>query len=160
MSVETETIFSPCRKYRYTLWRVWDGSLPYIQFVGLNPSTADETQDDPTIRRCVAFAKAWGDGGLLMTNLFAWRDTDPEAMKKAKEPVGQDNDSWLTFYAPQAQVVVAAWGKHGAFMGRGVYVKGLFAEQGVQLHCLRTIGSGAPEHPLYLPKDLKPILMT
>src|SRR5690348_9819680 len=94
-----ETVFSQCRKYRYTLWRQWgdvrsgfamelwpadraDKSRQYVQFIGLNPSTADETQDDPTVRRCIGFSKAWGYGALCMTNAFAWRDTDPEKMKR------------------------------------------------------------------------------
>jgi hypothetical protein len=153
-----ETVFSPDRLYRYTLWRVWGADLPFVQFIGLNPSTADETKDDPTIRRCIGFAKAWGYGALCMTNLFAWRATDPGDMMVAREPIGEENDMWLKGVAAEAQTIVAAWGKNGSFLGRGVRVKGMISEI-KPLHCLRTIGSGAPEHPLYLPKDLKPILL-
>src|SRR4051794_22888220 len=91
------TIFSDCRKYRYVLWRDWTdlliGDQGYAQFICLNPSTADEVQNDPTIRRCIQFAKDFGCSALCMTNLFAWRDTDPKAMMKVPEPVGPDNDS-------------------------------------------------------------------
>ena len=80
-------VFSPCRTYRYALSRVWAADKPYALFIGLNPSTADETLDDPTIRRCIDFAKRWGYGGLVMANLFAYRATDPAVMKRAAEPV-------------------------------------------------------------------------
>ena len=93
MNLARETVFSPCRRWRYTLWRDWmddvleleeragNNSAKYAMFIGLNPSTADETRDDPTVRRCVGFAKSWGYGALCMTNIFAWRDTDPAGMK-------------------------------------------------------------------------------
>lgn len=83
------------RKYRYTLTRIWDETKPKVMFIGLNPSTADETKDDPTIIRCINFAKSWGYGGLEMTNLFAFRATNPKVMKNEKEPIGKDNDTWL-----------------------------------------------------------------
>lgn len=157
------TTFSPCRKYRYTLWRTWDyeygentrGEVqpPYVQFIGLNPSTADETQDDPTIRRCKAFAKAWGFGAMCMTNLFAWRDTDPKKMKKVPSPIGEDNDKWLAEIASGASVIIAAWGKDGSHLYRGTKVKQLIPN----LKCLRKNKDGSPEHPLYLPSNLTPI---
>src|SRR5688572_21429898 len=127
MKTERRTIFSPCRKYRYTLWREWDMHNPsYCQFIGLNPSTADEVQDDPTVRRCIDFAKRWGFGALCMTNAFAWRDTDPEEMKKVPFPIaetgdspafpyyGNKNDYWIGSVAREASLIVAAWGKDGA----------------------------------------------
>ena len=88
-------VFSPCRTYRYALSRVWAADKPYALFIGLNPSTADETLDDPTIRRCIDFAKRWGYGGLVMANLFAYRATNPSEMKAATDPVGVANDEWL-----------------------------------------------------------------
>lgn len=157
-----ETVFSPCRKYRYTLWREWsmehvEGATAddenYVQFIGLNPSTADETLDDPTIRRCKAFAKSWGYKAMCMTNIFAWRDTDPEQMKKQIEPVGIDNDRWITEIASQAHVIVAAWGKHGKHMYRANAVKRLIPN----VKCLKKNGDGSPQHPLYLPATLQPI---
>lgn len=148
------TVFSPCRQYRYELWRKW-GSLSstYAMFVGLNPSTADETTDDPTIRRCIAYAKAWGYGGLCMTNLFAFRATDPKVMMAADDPVGPDNDEHLHSAASSAGVVVAAWGVHGTFGGRHRTVR----DRLQNLHYLRLTKDGHPGHPLYLPANLRPV---
>jgi len=144
--------FSPDRLYRYDLWRTWIGGEGYAMFVGLNPSTADETQDDPTIRRCIAFAKAWGYAGLCMTNLFAFRAKDPEEMKRAPDPVGVDNDPTLWDRAGDAGVVVAAWGVHGAYRARDQWVRAMLP----RLHMLRLTKEGHPGHPLYLPKTLTP----
>ena len=124
-------------------------------FVGLNPSTADETQDDPTIRRCIAFAKAWGYGGVCMTNLFAYRATLPEVMKATSDPVGPDNDEYLRALAADAGVVVAAWGANGTHKGRDAEVRKLLPE----LHCLALTKDGHPGHPLYLRKTLTPFPM-
>jgi hypothetical protein len=121
-------------------------------FVGLNPSTADETLDDPTIRRCIGFAKDWGYSGLCMTNLFAFRATDPAKMLAAQDPVGPDNDKVLQELAQNAGVVVAAWGTHGAHLKRDAHVRSLLT----RLHCLRLTKAGFPGHPLYLPKNLTP----
>lgn len=149
-----QTIFSPCRSYRYALWREWIGGEGYAMFVGLNPSTADETQDDPTIRRCIAFAKAWGYAGLCMTNLFAFRATDPKDMKAAADPVGPDNNKHLGMLAQRAGVVVAAWGANGTHRGRDAEVRAMLDQA---LHCLALTKDGHPGHPLYLPKTLKPV---
>lgn len=145
--------FSPCRTYRYALWRRWDSDhADYAMFVGLNPSTADETLNDPTIRRCIAFAKDWGYSGLCMTNIFAYRVTDPAVMKAVADPVGPDNDRWLAQCAERAGVVIAAWGTHGVHMGRAETVKRLLPS----LSYLRLTKDGHPGHPLYLPGNLTP----
>lgn len=128
-------------------------------FVGLNPSTADETQDDPTIRRCMDFARRWGFGALCMTNLFAWRDTKPENMKKATDPIGPLNDFYLSRLARDAGIVIAAWGKHGSHLRRADYFKSLTSEAGFDLYALRLNGDGSPEHPLYIPATTKPTLL-
>ena len=145
--------FSPCRKYRYALWRVWDESLPVCMFIGLNPSTADEVEDDPTIRRCINFAKSWGYGSLVMANLFAFRATDPKVMKAEPFPVGANNDYYLEELASKSSMIVAAWGNHGAHLKRADQVKALLPN----LHCLKVTGTGQPSHPLYLKADLQPI---
>lgn len=150
-----QTIFSPDRIYRYTLWREWIGGDGYAMFVGLNPSTADETQDDPTIRRCIAFAKSWGYAGLCMTNLFAFRATDPKDMLAQGDPVGDENDDWLVRIASDAGVVVAAWGVHGTHLGRDKDVRAMLPN----LHCLALTKEGHPGHPLYLRKTLTPVQM-
>lgn len=151
-----QTIFSPCRTYRYSLWRECIGGEGYAMFVGLNPSTADETQDDPTIRRCIAFAKAWGYAGLCMTNLFAFRATDPKDMKAAADPVGPDNNKHIGILAQRAGVVVAAWGANGTHLGRDAEVLAMLDQA---LHCLALTKDGHPCHPLYLKKTLIPVLM-
>ncbi len=99
--MKRQTILSKCRTYRYVLWREWDMvNTEYAMFIGLNPSTADEIEDDPTIRRCVDYATRWGYGALCMTNLFAYRETDRELMQKHPSPVGADNDRWLVGVLP------------------------------------------------------------
>ncbi|QOJ19522.1 MAG: DUF1643 domain-containing protein [Gammaproteobacteria bacterium] len=148
-----ETIFSPCRNYRYTLYREWAPGDKVVMFVGLNPSTADEVQNDPTVRRCINYAKGWGYDGMYMANIFAFRATDPAVMKAHHEPVGRENDHYLQQMAQSSSVIVAAWGTHGAHLGRGDEVKKLIRG----LHCLRLTKDGHPGHPLYLPKNLMPV---
>lgn len=149
-------IFSPCRKYRYSLWHWWDTTKPYVMFVGLNPSAADETLDDPTIRRCKRFAFDWGGGGLVMTNLFAIRATDPKIMLLHSNPVGVDNNYYLRELARNAAIVVAAWGVHGGHRGRDNEVLKLIPI----MHHLGLTKSGKPKHPLYLRADTRPELFT
>ncbi len=151
--MRTGAMLSPCRTYRYDLWRTWLGGNGYAMFVGLNPSTADETEDDPTIRRCTAFAKAWGYAGLCMTNLFAYRATAPRDMMRASDPVGPQNDEILCSRAEEARVVVAAWGVHGTYGSRHEAVRAMLPK----LHYLRLTKGGHPGHPLYLPKTLMPV---
>jgi hypothetical protein len=154
--------FSPCRKYRYTLWREWPvedllvgecsaetQAHRYVQFIGLNPSTADETKNDPTVRRCISFARRWGYGAMVMTNIFAWRDTDPEKMKLVDEPIGPENDDWLIETAAKSGLVVAAWGNHGDHRNRQDDVKRLLSH--IKLKCFLITGKGCPIHPLYQP---------
>lgn len=144
---------SPCRRYRYDLWRRWS-SGPYAMFIGLNPSTADEQQNDPTIRRCIGFAKAWGYGALCMTNLFAFRATDPRDMKAAEFPIGgHENDLALRSLAESAGVVIAAWGVHGTHLDRAADVVKLIPN----LQCLGLTKDGHPRHPLYLNADCQPM---
>jgi hypothetical protein len=116
---------SACRNYRYALWRSWDEAKPWVMFIGLNPSTADETTDDPTLTRCINYAKAWGYGGVCMANLFAYRATEPANMKAASNPIGVDNNAWLIKLATQAALVVAAWGNDGGYLGRSNQVVSL-----------------------------------
>ncbi|RLA42597.1 MAG: hypothetical protein DRR42_23140 [Gammaproteobacteria bacterium] len=146
---------SACRTYRYSLWRTWDESLPYALFIGLNPSTADETTDDNTSRRCIRFASDWGYGGLCMANLFAFRATKPRDMKAAADPIGPENDRWLKQLAGNAGIVIAAWGNSGAFLGRSLVVRQTIPN----LHCLALNKSGEPVHPLYQPVTAKPLEM-
>jgi hypothetical protein len=148
--------FSSCRRWRYLLWRCWDGGKPAANFVMLNPSTADETRLDPTCTRARRYAERWGYGALVVTNVFAWRATDPEEMKVAPDPVGPENDSAIVRAAREAGLVVCAWGNHGAHAARSTRVLELLGAAGVALHALRVNGSGEPAHPLYLSGALRP----
>jgi len=148
-------VFSPCRKYRYTLRRIWGSNPVYCTFIGLNPSTADELEDDPTIRRCITFARGWGYGGMFMVNLFAYRATDPAVMMVAEDPVGPDNDYHIKRMAAKSKIVVAAWGNHGGYKGRDKAIYGM----GFDLRILSVTKQGQPGHPLYLPGDLIPVHM-
>ncbi|MDX1418627.1 MAG: DUF1643 domain-containing protein [Rubricoccaceae bacterium] len=141
--------FSRCGRYRYLLTRTWDPARERVVFIGLNPSTADATRDDPTIRRIVGFARRWGAGGVDVLNLFAYRATDPRAMKAAADPVGPENDRYLAAYAGCAAVTVAAWGVHGAHRGRAEAVAAWLGD----LRCLGTTRAGHPRHPLYLRRN-------
>lgn len=153
----SDALFSPCRRWRYRLLRQWDARKPYANFLMLNPSTADETKLDPTCTRCRDFAEAWGYGALIVTNLFAWRATDPQDMKKAEDPVGPENDEHIVEVALGAGVVVCAWGNHGIFQDRVNQVLALLRFRGAKLHALKITGAGQPAHPLYLPAELRPI---
>ncbi len=148
--------FSPCRRWRYLLWRRWDASRPVANFLMLNPSTADERQLDPSCTRARNYAERWGYGALIVTNLFGWRATDPDEMKRAKDPVGRGNDAAILRAAREAAIVVCAWGNHGAHLGRAEAVLALLAARGARLSLLRMNGAGQPAHPLYLPGSLEP----
>ncbi len=145
---------SKCRSYRYGLWRIWDENKPKVMFIGLNPSTADENKDDFTITRCISYAKQWDCGGIIVGNLFAYRATDPKVMKKARDPIGQDNDFWLKKMASEADKVVAIWSNHGSFLKRHVTVHGLFPK----LDCLRITVKGQAAHVRGLKDGIEPVL--
>jgi hypothetical protein len=152
MEIRRETLFSPCRTYRYSLWREWDMfNRMFVVFIGLNPSTADESKDDPTIRRCIGFAKEWGFGALCMLNLFAFRATDPKDMMSAGDPIGPENDGILRSICRESGKIIAAWGVHGSFLGRDKEVSKLIP----MMWCLGTTKDGFPRHPLYVKKDQK-----
>jgi hypothetical protein len=147
-------IISACGQYRYMLSRAGDIAAPRgpALFIMLNPSTADAEMDDPTIRRCRAFARAWGCAGIQVVNLYALRSTDPAALWEHPDPVGPENDNWLTRIALAATEVVCAWGAN-AQPSRVREVAAMLAEHGVRLKCLGTTKSGAPRHPLYVRGD-------
>lgn len=150
-------VFSPCRQYRYTLWRRWVDECPLGRmccFIGLNPSTADETLDDPTIRRCIGFSKAWGFDGYVMLNAFAYRATDPKVMKRQVSPVGERNAEAIAAVAAGAGRVVVAWGNHGEHANQCQRVIDLLPSN---VLCLGTTSTGQPKHPLYLASNTTPI---
>lgn len=150
--VSSGALFSECKKYRYSLWREWEPNATRVTFIGLNPSTADETVNDPTIRRCIGYAKDWGYGGINMLNLFAYRSTDPKGLTKVEDPVGALNNFYLESTA-RTGFVVAAWGTHGTLNNREEEVLLLLNNK---LHHLGLTKNGHTKHPLYLPKNIKP----
>ena len=156
-----DALFSKDRRFRYWLLREWDAGLRKVAFIGLNPSTADESVDDATIRRCIGFARAWGKGGILMLNLYAYRATDPREMwaaqKRGVDIVG-GLDNWvdsLKRYVAEfdCEMVIAAWGGHGRKRQDDV------EPRWPGLLCLDLNTDGTPKHPLYLKSDLQPRLL-
>lgn len=145
--------FSKCGRYRYAVWRSWDPGLGSVLFIGLNPSTADASKDDPTLIRCVHFAQSWGFGSVSIVNLFAYRTTNPKGLLKVKNPVGPKNDIWIRKLVTQSDIVIAAWGNAGSIRDRSKFVLDLIPV----LHCLKVNRSGEPSHPLYLPQICRPI---
>jgi len=148
--------------YRYRLWRIWDKNLPLLCWVMLNPSTADAFEDDPTIEKCMAYARSWGFGGIKVVNLFAYRATDPknmiEASQRGVDVVGPMNDSMILQTIQECSKTVFAWGTHGELAGRGKYVVGLVSPL-TETCCLGLNTGGTPKHPLYLRGSLKPVPM-
>lgn len=126
-----------------------------IVWIGLNPSTADENQLDPTLRRIRGYSKAWGYNTFYMLNLFAFRATDPTVMRRAADPVGPENDYWILETVKRADKVICAWGRHGEYLGRQEAVLHLLS--GYPLYYLEKTCDGIPKHPLYLRGDLRPI---
>jgi hypothetical protein len=142
-------VLSPCGRYRYRLSRTWDGHKLPLVWIMLNPSTADAEIDDPTIRRCISFSKREGAGGLEVLNLFALRATDPKQLRIASDPIGPDNDEWIREVLHPHSRVVAAWGEHGKYLGRGAAVLKTLAASGLIVQCL----GDKPRHPLYIKGD-------
>lgn len=149
--------FDSARHYRFRLSRVWDPSAGRVNFLMLNPSTADAFQLDPTVRRCVGFARAWGGGALEVTNAFAFRATEPRTLKQVDDPVGPGNDDAIVAAARAADVVIVAWGVHATHRQREAEVRALLADARVVPFYLRLTKDGHPSHPLYLPADCEPV---
>jgi len=140
------------RRFRYSLWRAWqNGGARYVNFVMLNPSTADENVLDPTVTRCYGFAKDWGYDAFHVTNIFALRSTDPRELYAVTDPVGPANDTYIRETADHAALVVVAWGAHGKFRDRGFEVGELLMQ--FRPKCFGLTKQGQPKHPLYLRRD-------
>jgi hypothetical protein len=152
---DSDAVFSNCRKYRYRLWRRWAPG-PSCLWVMLNPSTADEIKNDPTVERCERRARAMGYAAVEVVNLFAFRATDPDEMKAAADPVGPENDQAILAAVADAGLVVCGWGNHGGHIGRSSQVKELIASAGATPHHLGATSKGEPRHPLYVRYDVQP----
>ena len=159
LDVNKTAYFSADRVYRYSLGRHWS-EHGVVMFIGLNPSTADESLDDPTIRRCIRFARDWGYGGIYMLNLFAFRSTNPKRLSQVDHPIGDDNNSFLGSYARMSSLVVAAWGVYGELRHRSDDVREALEAQGIPVHHLGLTKYGYPRHPLYLSGATMPKVWT
>ncbi|RMA66554.1 DUF1643 domain-containing protein [Ulvibacter antarcticus] len=153
--IDSSATFSDDRVYRYALWRIWDSNLPIVNIIGLNPSTANENINDPTMRRCISFSKSWGYGGFYMTNLFAFRTPYPKELLKVDEPIGKKNDFWIMEIANKADKVVLAWGVNGDFHMRNERVIKMLNRK---VYCIDKTKYGHPKHPLYLKSNLELII--
>lgn len=156
--LKAEAVLSDCGVYRYSLTRAWDFDLPHCLFIMLNPSTADGTQDDPTIRRCVNFAAGWNYGTLAVVNLFALRSTDPSKLYSLGDVVGPENDAAILKHAKEADLIVCAWGGLGTIRDRGRVVRDTLIQAGERLHAIELGKGGFPKHPLYLKGGLRPVV--
>lgn len=163
--MNTGAIFSDNKVHRYKLWRIWDESKPTVTFCMLNPSTADEVTNDPTIERCVRRAEMMGFGGVIVVNLFSYRATDPDALYSAQsyfELSPFQNDDHIIKAAKQSTMFICGWGKHGSLFGRGQQVIGMLKKYDVQTLALKLNKDGSPAHPLYIgykvqPKPILPV---
>ncbi|MGY6549837.1 MAG: DUF1643 domain-containing protein [Roseinatronobacter sp.] len=149
-------VYSPCEKYRYLLTRAWTPQTGRVLFVMLNPSTATELQNDPTVERCERRARALGFGAFRVCNIFAWRATDPRVMRAQADPIGPLNDAAILESALWADQVICAWGTHGAHLGRGPAVAAMLRAQNIPLAHLGLSKDGHPKHPLYIGYSVQP----
>jgi hypothetical protein len=160
--------FSPCRKWRYLLWRQWDASKPWANFCLMNPSTADEENNDPTVERQQRRAAKWRElnymdiGGVMVTNVFAWRETDSDKLEGLIEAgyniIGPENDKTIIAAAKMAKIVVCGWGNPGhTLLDRGPQLLRMFDYNGIRPHALKINQNGAPQHPLYISYATLPV---
>ena len=146
--------FSEDRKYRNALWRIWDSKKSLVMFVGLNPSTANENTDDPTIRRVISFAKAWGYGGVYMMNLFTVVSSDPKVLRDNNNLGDFVHDkNILREYAKKCERIVFAWGNFKEAKSRGYEIASEFPNA----YCLTKNKNGSPKHPIYVSASVLPV---
>lgn len=155
---QSTAVYSDCESYRYMLTRTWDPGGDKALFIMLNPSTATEVQNDPTVERCERRARALGFGAFRVTNIFAWRDTDPKKMRAAVDPVGPENDTAIADSCLWADRIIAAWGTHGEHLDRGTKVESLLRDTGLPVYHLGLSKAGHPKHPLYIAYAQQPAL--
>ncbi len=151
-------VYSDCERYRYSLTRVWEPEGQRALFIMLNPSTATEVQNDPTVERCERRARTLGFGAFRVLNIFAWRATDPRNMRRAEDPVGPGNDAAILESLDWADRIICAWGTHGEHLGRGPEVAALLRAAGRPLYHLGLSKAGHPKHPLYIGYAVQPVL--
>lgn len=147
---QSTAIYSDCENYRYSLTRIWDEGRERVVFIMLNPSTATEVQNDPTVERCERRARTLGFGAFSVTNIFAWRDTDPRKMRATVDPIGPQNDQAISEACDWSDTIIAAWGTHGAHLSRGAAVETLLRQGKRPVYHLGLSKAGHPKHPLYI----------
>lgn len=148
--LESDAVISDCGKYRYLLRRTWDHAKPRLLYVMLNPSTADASADDATIRSCIRLAKSYGYGSIEVVNLFAWRATDPDELKLAPDPIGPNNDGTILSAVHRCDMIICAWGATPIAGQRGRRVREMIRHHRPAVFCLGRTKSGDPKHPLYV----------
>lgn len=156
-ATKSTAIYSNCEQFRYELTRIW-GDGRRLTYVMLNPSTASETRNDPTVERCERRARVMGFSAFRVVNIFAFRATKPQDLKKANHAIGPENDRFLISAVDWADMVLCAWGAHGAHLGRGAQVEAILREQGDDLWHIGLTKAGAPRHPLYISYSQQPAL--
>ena len=156
MNMKSGAIFDTTNTYRYTLWRSWSPDHPHLTFIMLNPSTADAQRNDPTISRCLAFARDWGFGSLEVVNLFAYKTAYPSDLLRVPDPVGEENDRFLQQAIARSSCIVAAWGTKGILLDRNRQVLQLLTDK-QHIYCLGLTRDGHPRHPLYIKGNIQPV---
>ena len=157
--MERAARISPCGKYRYTLLRRWGNHPECVTWVMLNPSTADDSEDDNTIRKCMKFTEKWGWDAMLVVNLFALRATDPRQLQGIRDPWGPENAGWVAESCRKGDLLVGAWGSPDRRMRTHAEVTiGLIRDAGFHLKCLGINQDGSPSHPLYLKYETELVL--
>ncbi|MFN6563299.1 MAG: DUF1643 domain-containing protein [Nostoc sp. ChiSLP01] len=160
MEIEGYAEFDSTKRYRYLLGRRWDRNLPQVTFVMLNPSTADDQKNDPTLTRCINFAKSWNKyGSLEVVNLFAYRATKPRELRQVDDPVGSENNFYIQVAAKRAALIILAWGtgKYPRIQNRDKEVLRLIYDR-QPFYCLVLTKYGHPHHPIRLPKNIEPVI--
>lgn len=150
-------VLSECQVYRYALWRIWDSTKPFWMMVLLNPSTATEEQNDPTIARCCVRAQQGRAGGLVVVNSGAIRETNSDNACGAPDPIGPHNRLWVRALIPTCSTHIAGWGPKAARFGGDRVIREIFEESKVVLYALRVNRDGSPRHPLYISYDAQPV---
>ncbi|WP_146512401.1 DUF1643 domain-containing protein [Thalassoglobus neptunius] len=156
--VRSVAIYSECEQFRYTLTRTWNRPVRRrVAFIGLNPSTATEIQNDPTVARCIQFARDWDFDEMTMLNAFAFRATDPKVMKRHDRPVGIDNDRYIQKVVQRSDLIICCWGTHATHLDRSRELLEKLEKWKCPLHCLKLTKAGLPGHPLYLKRSSVPL---
>jgi len=158
LDTKSTAIYSPCEAYRYSLTRIWEPSGKRALFIMLNPSTATETQNDPTVERCERRSRTLGYGAFRVTNIFAYRATDPKVMRAQTDPIGPENMKTIAQSCDWATDIICAWGTHGEHMSQGPAVEKLLRDKRVSTKHLGLSKAGHPKHPLYIGYATQPMI--